>query len=62
VLRPNQIQDLADSLGELIEAGAGHELRFTLRVELEGGDSLSEDVVEKISSVLTDVSKDLMLK
>jgi hypothetical protein len=61
-LRPNQIQDLADSLGELIESAAGHELRFTLRVELESVDSLSEDVVEKITSVLVEVSEDLALK
>jgi hypothetical protein len=61
-LRPNEIQDLADSIGELIEAAAGHELRFRLRIELDGADSLSDEAVEKISSVLGEVSKDLTLK
>jgi hypothetical protein len=60
-LRPNEIQDLADAVGELIELAAGQELRFRLRVEL-GIESLADDVVEKIGNVLADISKDLTLK
>ena len=35
-LRGNEIQDLADSVGELSKAAAGHNLRFLLRLELGG--------------------------
>ncbi len=33
-LRPNEIQDLADQLGEFTKAAAGHELRFSVQIQV----------------------------
>src|SRR5205085_12481540 len=35
-LRPNQLQDVADQVGELTRAAVGHDLKFLLRTELGG--------------------------
>ena len=53
-LRPNDIQDLADAMGELTAAAAGNELKFHLRIELGGAAPASEDVVKKVNTVLAE--------
>jgi hypothetical protein len=60
-LRPNELQDLADVVGKLVEAAAGHDLRFRLRIEVGGGEAPMDDVVKAINKMLEDVSEDLRL-
>jgi hypothetical protein len=57
-LRSNELQDLADVVGELIEATAGYPLKFQMRIELEA----PEDVVEKVNKIVQGVSEELRLK
>ncbi|MFQ6030870.1 MAG: hypothetical protein ACE5Q6_25675, partial [Dehalococcoidia bacterium] len=44
VLEPAEIQDLADSLGEILKVGAGLELRFIFRVEVSDGTVAPEQI------------------
>ncbi|MCX7017989.1 MAG: DUF499 domain-containing protein [Candidatus Sumerlaeota bacterium] len=61
-LRPNEIQDLAEQIGEITKAAAGTEMRFVVRIEF-GGDVLPPaEVVEKINEILKDVSGELRLR
>lgn len=61
-LRPNEVQDLAEVVGDLKAASAGLNLRFYVRIELGGDTPPSEDVTQKINSVLSKVSKSLLLR
>jgi len=60
-LRPNEIQDLADVIGELVAAAVGLELTFQLRVELAGAPKLPDAVVDKINQLLAGVTEGLKL-
>jgi hypothetical protein len=46
-LRPNEIQDLADVIGELTSAAVGSNLKFHLRIELDGDGQPQDDVVDR---------------
>lgn len=59
-LQTHEIQDLADSLGDLGKVTAGYELQFSVRIEL-GGDP-PDDVVERANDVLAEVSGELNLR
>ena len=59
-LTPGQIQELADQIGELTKAAVGHDLRFSLRVELHGKE-VPTDVVEKVNEVLLEIDQNLGL-
>lgn len=59
-LRPNEIQDLADVVGELAGAAVGHQLKFGLRIEL-GGEP-SDEIVQKMNRFLQGVSEGLALR
>ena len=61
-LRPHQIQDLAEIIGELVNATVGYELVFRLRIELGGATELPEEVVQTVNRLLAGVAKDLQLK
>jgi hypothetical protein len=61
-LRPSEIQDLADVIGEIAKAAVGQDLRFCLHVELGGSTPPPEDVVGKVNEILGQVSEDLRLK
>ena len=54
-LSPSQIQDLAEIIGDVIKAAAGHDIRFTLRVEM--GNGTPAEVVEKVSEQLREVDE-----
>jgi hypothetical protein len=56
-LRPNEIQNLADHIGELIRLAttAGVDLRFHLRVELGDGCEIPADVRTRVSKLLESV-------
>lgn len=58
-LRPNEIQDLADVVGELVAAAVGYDLTFRLRVEVGGDSEVPDEVVKKLNKILEDVAVDL---
>ncbi len=62
-LRPSEIQDLAERLPELRKAARTSDLKFRLRLELDGrGKSPAPDIVTKLNEVLASVSKPLSFK
>ncbi len=56
-LRPNELQDLADSLGDLGSAAAGGELKYHVRIELVGNPST--DVLERVNKILQKIKSGL---
>ena len=58
-LKPNQIQDLADQIGEIGTTAVGHDLKVQVRIELGGKTPVPEDLITKINGLLHDVSKEL---
>lgn len=54
-----QLQDLADVVGDIVKASAGHELHFRLKMELAGDPP--EEVVVKLNELLKKLSDDLQL-
>jgi hypothetical protein len=58
-LRPNEIQDLADAMGELTAAAVGYDLKFHLRIELGGNSQPTDKTVERINKILKEVFEDL---
>jgi len=61
-LRPNELQDLAEEVGNVVSAAAGHQLRFVLRVELGETPPPALEIVKKIDEALGRVSGKLRLK
>jgi hypothetical protein len=61
-LQPDQIQDLAEKLPELLHATAGLELRLRLRVELGGDSPPSDDNLEEIRGILEEICRGLKLR
>jgi hypothetical protein len=60
-LEPSEIQDLADALGNILKAGAGLDLRFVLRIEMEDRQVAPEQVIE-LNDALGKVSAKLRLE
>lgn len=58
-LKPNEIQDLADVMGDLLKARAGYDLAFNLRIELATED---DKIVEEVNRVLSGVKDDIKVK
>ena len=58
-LSPSQIQDLAETIGDVINAAAGHDITFMLKVEM--GKETPAQVVEKVSEKLMEVNEGLGL-
>ena len=62
-LRPSEIQDLADQLPEIRKAAGASELKFHLRLELDGrGTSPGQDALGKLNELLGRISKMLSFK
>lgn len=61
-LRPHQIQDLAEVIGELVSATVGYELVFRLQVELGGATALPDETIRKVNELLGAVAADLKLE
>lgn len=61
-LRTNEIQDLADQVGELAKVAAGFNLKFRLRIELSGEPRPPETVVAQINTLLNNISTALKLR
>ena len=62
-LRPHQIQDLADIVGQLVNATVGYNLVFKLQLELGGaGTALPDEVVRKVNELLGAIAADYKLE
>lgn len=54
---------MADVIGDLKSAAAGHEIKFHLRIEFGGGDTPPPaQLVQKVNEILGEVSEDLELQ
>ena len=56
-LRPNELQDLADSLGDLGKAAEGLNLKYHIRIELSRDPS--KDIVERVNKILQKIKSGL---
>ncbi len=61
-LKPNEVQDLADVMGELRAAAVGLNLKLSVRIQLSGDPPPSEAAVDKTNRILSAVSKGLLLR
>ena len=59
-LESNQIQDLADIIGSLLTAAAGHDLDFILRIQAD--EKTPKDIIEKLNQLLSEVESDFKFK
>ena len=62
ILRPDQIQDLAELVPELIKITAGYELSFGLRVVVKGKERPSASIADGINKALAEIGADLHLE
>ena len=58
-LSSSQIQDLAEAMGEILNAAAGGEMKFNLRVELKK--TASKELLAKLNNLLKEVNPKLKL-
>ena len=61
-LEANGIQDLADQIPGLTMTSVGSSLKFNVRIELGGDDAPDPETIEKINSLLSNLSEDLKLR
>jgi hypothetical protein len=55
-MRPSEIQDLADHLGDIQKAAVGLELKFRIRVEVGGKNKPTPEMVNTINEKLKEVA------
>jgi hypothetical protein len=61
-LKPVEIQDPADQIGEISSVAIGYDLEIQARIEIESaGNRPRDDVVAKLNAKLAGVSKDLKI-
>ncbi len=61
-LRINELQELTERLDDLRRAAAGHELRFTLRIEVGGAKPVAEDVARRLNALLAEIAPKLQIR
>jgi len=61
-LRPNELQDLAEVIGDLKAAAVGLNLKLLMRIELGGDPPPSKETIEKFNSILSKACKGLLLQ
>jgi hypothetical protein len=62
-LRPNQLQDLADAIGKILSQAAGYDLKFTVRLQVGGGEGeVPVSVVDAINAVLRGIDPNFEIK
>jgi hypothetical protein len=61
-LKPNELQDLADAVGDIVKAAVGHALTFRVEIELSGANEDAADVVSRINKTLKSVSATLLMQ
>lgn len=59
-LQSNQIQDLAEVMGELLNIAGGYDLKFHLRLEVD--EKIPDEVVQKLNKLLDEVNKKFKFK
>lgn len=59
-LTSNQIQDIADQMGNITSATIGYDLRFHLRLELHGSD-VPQEVIDRLNEILIEIDDTLNL-
>jgi len=62
VLEANGIQDLADQIPDIAKAAVGNDLKFNLRIEFGGETAPDPEAVDKINTLLSEVSDELKLE
>jgi len=60
-LQVEEIQDLYDQLGDLVKATVGLNLRFHVRIELGPASRTSDETIDKVNDLLSEVSDKLKL-
>ena len=60
-LEVDEIQNLADEVGELVSAAAGYGIQFNVTIEAGTDESLPDDVEARLNEILRRVSDDLEL-
>jgi len=60
-LEVDEIQNLADEVGELVSAAAGYGIRFHVRVDAGTDESLPDDISARLNEILGRVSDKLQL-
>ena len=62
-LKPGEIQDLADQIGEVGNTAVGYDMKFLVRIEIgSDGKRPPESVIAKLNAKLAEVSKGLKLE
>lgn len=61
-LKPNELQDLADVVGDIVKAAVGHTLTFRVEIELQGTNENASDAVSKINKNLKGVSPTFIMQ
>ena len=61
-LHPQQLMDLADSLGEVLKAAVPNKVKLNVRIELGGEPKANEAKVKAINAILAKVNKGLELR
>jgi hypothetical protein len=61
-LQVEEIQDLYDQLGDLVKATVGLNLRFHVRIELGPTSRTSDETIDKVNGLLSEVSDKLRLQ
>jgi hypothetical protein len=55
-LKPHEIQDLADALGDIVSTAAGYDLIFNIRIELSGEESPPDEIKDELNEFLEEIS------
>jgi hypothetical protein len=61
-LKPNELQDLADVVGDIVKAAVGNSLTFRVEIELQGTNENAADVVSRINKSLKSVSPTFLMQ
>jgi hypothetical protein len=61
-LRPSEIQDLADAMGEIRTATAGLDVTFRVRIEVSGEAASSDGIAERLNEILKGISDELQIR
>jgi len=61
-LKPNELQDLADVVGDIVKASVGHALTFRVEIELQGTNENAADAISKINKSLKSVSASFQMQ
>ena len=61
-LKPNELQDLADVVGDIVKASVGHALTFRVEIELQGTNENAADAISKINKSLKSVSSSFQMQ